>query len=122
LLSKSMGVILPMLFLVLDFWPLKRLMLPEHSGGKSASRPLWRIGARLVAEKTPLLALSVAFVFMTVRAEANVGAVRSLEQFSIGDRALNCISAIPLYVKRMLVPADYTVYYPIRVWSAGALL
>src|SRR2546425_197381 len=122
LLSKSMGVILPAVFLVLDYWPLKRLPVCEPASVEAARRTFWRAGARLIAEKTPLFLLSAAFTFLTVRAEAKVGAVRSLEQFSIGDRGLSCISAIPLYLKHLFIPDGYAVYYPIRRWSPVELL
>ena len=61
LMSKSMLVTLPMVLLLLDFWPLRRM--------KDA-----RAAVRLVAEKIPMLALAVAASIVTaiIRAAADV--------------------------------------------------
>ena len=120
LLCKSVAVILPALLLVLDFWPLKRLPAGEPEG--QAGLEFWHRTLRLVAEKIPLFILSGAFTFLTFHAESNVGAVRSLAQFPMADRAVNCISAIPMYLKQLLIPHGYAVYYPSARPSAGGLL
>lgn len=122
LLCKSMAVILPALLLILDYWPLKRFPVGESGDKGVAGLRVWRRAVRLVAEKIPLFVLSAVFTLLTLRAESNVGAVRSLAQFSIGDRAVNCLSAIPLYLKQLLIPHGYAVYYPSARWSAGEML
>jgi hypothetical protein len=133
LLSKSMGVILPALFLVLDYWPLKRFPIRETTrpltlsvspdGGEGNwMADCWRGAARLVAEKIPLFMLSGLFTFLTLRAESNVGALNTLKQFSIDDRVLNVISVIPLYLKNVLIPSGLSVFYPHRIYTPVQLL
>ena len=61
LMSKTMVVSLPLLFLLLDWWPLHRL---QRSTLKY-----------LVVEKLPFLVLSAVAGLLTVHAERGVGAV-----------------------------------------------
>ncbi len=117
-----MAVILPTLLLVLDYWPLRRLPVGELGGEAVTGREFWHRGVRLVAEKIPLFILSGAFTFLTLHAESNVGAVRSLAQFPMADRAVNCVAAIPMYLKQLLIPHGYAGYYPSARPSAGGLL
>src|SRR5439155_25081489 len=42
LLSKSIGVILPVVFLVLDYWPLNRILRDELSREQAASQKISR--------------------------------------------------------------------------------
>lgn len=66
--------------------------------------------------------LSVVFIFLTLWAESNVGAVRSLEEFSVGDRALNMVSVVPLYLKQLLLPTGYAVHYPGRLGTPTGMV
>src|SRR4029077_4561336 len=61
LFSKPMLVTTPFILLLLDYWPLNRSQRSEVRGQRSE----FQTWIRLVAEKIPLLALSVIVAFLT---------------------------------------------------------
>ena len=76
LLAKPMLVTLPFVFLLLDFWPLRRMKLggDSDSGGRT---PL-----NLVLEKLPLFALVAAASVVTFLVQSESGAVKSTQLFA----------------------------------------
>ncbi|MGD8368845.1 MAG: tetratricopeptide repeat protein [Desulfobacterales bacterium] len=104
LAAKPMAVTLPFLLLVLDFWPLKRL----------DARPFaWRI----LAEKLPLLAMSLASSVVTLWAQQGGGTVASLGHFSVGQRVANAAVSYVEYLLHTIWPAGLTIFYPYRTWA-----
>jgi len=100
LMAKPMGVTLPFVLLLLDYWPLERM---SFSG--AAERTGLR---RLLLEKVPLLLLSAASSYMTLRAQRP--AVQGLEEFSLGNRIVNAIVAYGLYLWKTVWPAQLAIY------------
>lgn len=96
LMSKPMLVTLPLVMLLLDYWPLRRL---ERSG-------FWR----LATEKLPFLALSVASSIATLAAQT--GAVQPLAHISLGIRAANAIVSYGRYLLRTFWPVNLAIPYP----------
>lgn len=116
LLSKPMLVSLPVVLLMLDFWPLKRVELG------------WR---RLVIEKTPLLAMSAASCLITFFAQHNGGAVQELASYPFSVRMANAVVACAGYLAKTIVPVNLGPMYPhpgasLPVWtvavSAGVMI
>ena len=69
-MAKQMLVTLPLTLLLIDFWPMQRLV--PHAGGEDAGG----IGVkRLLLEKVPLLAISAAASLVVIRAQESGGAV-----------------------------------------------
>ena len=106
LASKPMVIKLPFVLLLLDYWPLAR---GRTALGKSQSSLEW---SRLALEKLPLLALSAASAFITVRAQQAGGAVRSTVEVSFGARLANALYAYAIYLWKMLWPARLAPMYP----------
>ena len=97
LMSKPMVVTLPLVLLLLDYWPLKRFTQPD---GRLI---LWR----LIAEKLPLLALSGIACVATLFAQEE--AIASLPlSVRIGNALVSCVA----YLEQMIYPVGLTVYYP----------
>lgn len=126
LLSKPMVVTLPVVLLLLDFWPLGRVRrLPgTHSArGGDAGRESLR---RLILEKTPLLILSAAVAVLAFRAQAAGGAIH--HEIPLLLRAENAVVSLVTYIGKAAWPARLAVLYPypaegIRAWQvAGASL
>jgi tetratricopeptide (TPR) repeat protein len=101
LLSKPMLVTLPCLFLVLDWWPLRR----AETAGQ------WR---ELVVEKLPLFALTVASSVVTYQAQSHGKALRDLSAFSPAVRVENAALSYVLYLGQTVWPTGLAVYYPHR--------
>jgi tetratricopeptide (TPR) repeat protein len=124
LMAKPMVVTLPFVLLLLDYWPLERIAFrsspcaarqnagAETSGEKrTATRDL----RFLLLEKVPLLLLSAASSWVTLKAQRTV--VQSLEEFSFVNRIQNALVAYGLYLWKMIWPAQLA-FYP---HSLGAL-
>ncbi len=121
LMCKPMLVTLPVVLLLLDYWPLNRW------GGDGAQAPVFRLGGwrmprRLVLEKLPWLGLTVATVVATLLAQTH--AIRPLEVISPSWRVTNSLIAAATYVGKMFWPSGLAILYPYRVngGSPGDLL
>jgi tetratricopeptide (TPR) repeat protein len=112
LMCKPMLVTLPLVLLLLDYWPLQRVASVR----------------RLVMEKLPLLALSGASCATTLLAQS--GAMHSGGSFSLAYRLGNALEACIVYLDQMIWPTGLAVLYPfphngLRPWAvalAGTLL
>jgi protein O-mannosyl-transferase len=117
LMSKPMLVTGPCLLLLLDFWPLSRVVLPL------ASNPRGRV-RRLLIEKIPFLLLSVAVSAATIVFQQEAGAVRSLKSISLDFRLANAVLSYCQYLLQMIWPVDLAVFYPFSPlfspWTVGA--
>ena len=100
LMCKPMLVTVPFVLLLLDYWPLQRL-LPGASGHASLRH--------LVLEKLPLFALAAAASFGTLAAQAQ--AVISLQTLSLPLRVENALFSYAIYLRQTLVPIDLSPFY-----------
>ena len=116
LLSKPMLVTLPLVLLVLDFWPLGRLHptpRPPSAAGPPAPGFAGVVGfSRLLLEKAPLLALSAAASVITVFAQQRGGAIGSTEKYPFLVRAANAILSYLAYLRKIFWPGDLMAFYP----------
>jgi tetratricopeptide (TPR) repeat protein len=117
LMAKPMLVTVPLVLLLLDYWPLRRLDLADPRR--------WRRAGWLVLEKVPLLALSVASGLVTVAAQKAGGAVAGIEILPLGQRVANALVAYVTYMAKTVWPTHLAFFYPypeaIPVWQwAGA--
>jgi tetratricopeptide (TPR) repeat protein len=95
LMAKPMLVTLPLVLLVVDFWPLQR--------------PFTR---RLILEKLPLLALAAVSSVITLVVQRQSGAVKGLEALPLDRRLANAAVAYVAYVGKMLWPTGLAAIYP----------
>ena len=114
LMAKSMLVTFPFLFLLLDFWPLKRFQwcTDRLREGEDESAPAGRDILRLIWEKVPLLVPVVISSVLTFRAEYIMGSVKSLETFSLKVRVTNALVSYVSYVYKTVWPQNLSVFYP----------
>lgn len=129
LLAKPMVVTLPAALLLLDVWPLRRLRVA--GGGTEEARSgdghddaiaggvQPRAWSALVAEKLPLLAVSLAAAVITFLAQRGSGAVATLEALPLAYRLQNAVVAYVAYLRSLFWPADLAVFYPYRVPLPG---
>jgi tetratricopeptide (TPR) repeat protein len=111
LLTKPMVVTLPLVLLLLDFWPLGRLE-------QNRKLAIW--------EKVPLLALSLVAAAITYLVQERAGAVKAL---GLGIRIENALVSYCVYIVKTFWPARLAVFYPYprdfpvaQVLGAGLLL
>jgi len=120
LMSKTMVVTLPLILLLLDWWPLRRF---QHKTQDSGNRTL----GPLLLEKLPFLAVALAGGFLTILAERGIGALATTTRIPVTDRVANAVLSCVRYLLQTAWPRDLAVFYPypatFSVWSvAGAAL
>ena len=99
LLSKPMVVTLPVIMILLDYWPLNRFELQKGNLIK------WQLKG-----KTPFFVLSAVFSIITIYAQYKpVG--RDLK-FSMISRLANALVSFITYLEKTFWPHDLAVFYP----------
>ena len=117
LMTKPMIVTVPVVMLLLEFWPLGR---NRESGPVGFTHRL--------AATTPFLLLSVASGVVTLLAQRSVGAMSSLEHFPLGVRSAHAVLGYARYLIMFVWPTNLAPFYPMTKdatpwWVlAGALL
>ena len=122
LMAKPMLVTLPMVFLLLDYWPLNRIRLRraandhgntiiENPSLTSAGYPHRSVGFLLV-EKVPMLALSAISSIVTFWVQRLGKAVVSIDQIPLSDRIDNAFVSYARYMGKTIWPQDLSVLYP----------
>ena len=115
LMAKPMLVTLPVMLLMLDYWPLERLWA-VGSGADDGADDGPGEGRRGIAwhavEKVPLLFVALASGLVTLVAQKTGGAVRTLEMFPLGWRVSNAAVAYVRYLGKTAWPVRLSVYYP----------
>lgn len=106
LAAKPMIVTLPVLLLLWDYWPLRRLP-PESESGAAQPGML-----RLFAEKIPLFLLSAASSWITVYAQHYGGALGNTDLLPLGIRLENAIYSYASYLGKGIWPSGLAVFYP----------
>jgi protein O-mannosyl-transferase len=116
LLAKPMLVTWPFVMLLLDYWPLGRLVNPSaREPQRAASHREAATGiARLVWEKVPLLVLVAASAVITFLAQSHAGAVRDFTEAPITLRLSNALVSYAKYVLLAFWPNDLAVNYPFQ--------
>jgi protein O-mannosyl-transferase len=116
LMCKPIGMTLPGVLLLMDFWPLGRAGIrwrplaigqqPAEAVGATASL------GRLIVEKLPLIAIALASLLFTLRGQADASAVIAPTLVPLGLRIENASLAILFYLEKLVVPTNLSVFYP----------
>jgi tetratricopeptide (TPR) repeat protein len=105
LMSKQMYVTFPFVLLLLDYWPLGRL------------RTAAELKAR-VAEKLPLVALSIAASAIAVVGQRNLMAMQTTVGLSMASRLANAAVAYCRYLGKLFYPVGLAMPYPLAPISS----
>ncbi len=97
-LAKPMIVSLPIVLLIVDFWPLNRI------GGMRITR--------ILREKIPFFAVAGALAVATYLVQRASGAIRSASAFPIALRVENALVCFITYIFQTFWPARLAVFYP----------
>ncbi len=122
LMAKQMLVTLPFVFLLLDYWPLKRFNLAPASQ-RDLGGPGTNTLRFLLWEKAPLFALSAAASAVVFIAQHTGGATASFDTIPFLTRLQNAILSYLLYIFKTAWPMKLAVFYPypetISLWNAA---
>ena len=106
ILSKPMVVTLPVVLVLVDYYPLRRLRSWPGRAMTRSERAVW-------LEKLPFLGLALAIALATVAAQRQGGALRSGAEIPWGLRPWLAVDSYAFYLWKAIVPGDLTVLYPI---------
>lgn len=107
LLSKTMMITLPLVLLLLDFWPLRRFSTADHTSGRPEFPNTSLI--RILLEKTGLLLIAGLFVLISTRA---------MQDLHIESKTLSpywqydFLLFFQHYLEKFFWPVHLTVLYP----------
>jgi len=108
MMAKALLVTLPILFLLLDYWPLDRLSAGGSDSRSRARRPF----LRLVAEKWPYFVIVSAAIAAAFQAQVGGGAVRQFSSLPLAPRLENAVVSYARYLGKLLWPQDLATFYP----------
>ena len=116
LMSKPMVITLPLVLLLLDYWPLGRMGSSAKAGvqaGRDAQfgarvQPIWK----LCLEKLPLLVFSALSAIVTMMAQGAGGAVLSSAAHNPRLRLENVIVSYEAYIEKAVWPFHLAALYP----------
>jgi Tfp pilus assembly protein PilF len=99
LASKTMAVSLPIVLLILDWYPLGRIGTLKSS-------------AVVFLEKLPFVAASFFIAITSIVAQQSIGAMALMSVKPLTTRILVACKAVALYLWKMVVPLHLIPYYP----------
>jgi protein O-mannosyl-transferase len=112
IMTKPIVVTLPLVLLLLDYWPLDRIRWGRQHNSKARSKPDQKSIGWLMAEKIPLLAISAILGVLTVIAQQSGGAISTLDKFSLNQRIANVFASYVKYIGKLIWPSGLAVFYP----------
>jgi Flp pilus assembly protein TadD len=104
LLSKVIGVMLPLVLMVLDVYPLRRL-------GGGAGKWIGADARRVWLEKLPFFIAATAAGIVALTAQQKVGSLVSLEGHDLTDRIAQVLYGITFYGVKTLLPTSLAPVY-----------
>ncbi len=111
LMSKPMAITLPVVFLILDYWPL----------GRFKSHPIL-----VLKDKIPFFALSLLTAVLAFSAQSDADAMPNLEKMPVDIRLMNVFHSIVFYLMKVAAPVNLAAFYPfpigLKPFSAGNLI
>lgn len=123
LLSKPMPVTLPLVMLLLDYWPLKRF--EKHkltvTGAGAGESSTFNFQFSTILEKWPFFLLSAASCIITFLCQLPT-AMSSLAFVPLGLRLENALTAYAGYLWKMVWPLDLAILYPLHGHIARHLI
>jgi tetratricopeptide (TPR) repeat protein len=122
LMAKPMLVTLPLLLLLLDYWPLGRFDLHQTAGVSSSQKRQLppaheqrRILYRAMIEKIPFFVLAAASSIITLLVQHARGAVAGINLLPLHSRVANAFLSYARYIGKMFWPKNLAVFYPFDV-------
>ncbi|MDD5284677.1 MAG: tetratricopeptide repeat protein [Desulfuromonadaceae bacterium] len=126
LMAKPMLVTVPIILLLLDYWPFDRLRLRLFSkiGPDETVNKRVEDGYSLrflLIEKIPFVLLAAISSILTLFAQKTN--ISNFTNVPLLDRCSNALLALVVYLKKMLFPFDLAIIYPlvqVPLWKAVA--
>jgi protein O-mannosyl-transferase len=117
LMCKPVLVTLPLVLLLLDYWPLRRF---QPQSGRRAGAAAWR----LVSEKIPFLVLAALSSGVTIASHRGLGMWGDVTATPpLGFRIENALVTYCRYIGKAIWPSNLAIFYPLPdawpMWLVG---
>ena len=112
LLSKAIGITLPVVLLLLDIYPLKRLRVKPSDWLKPEFRAV-------LLEKIPFVVFAGGFAIAALFAQHTTGALKPLDQFDVFSRLLQACFGYFFYLWRTILPIRLSPIYELPIDTAA---
>src|SRR5262249_36755046 len=106
-----MLVSVPLILLLLDFWPLNRFIKLNMHSPETKKPDSRRILKVFLIEKWPFFLLSLIVGIITFFAQRSGGAVISLQSEGVSYRVATALTGYVSYLKKIAWPAQLTCLY-----------
>ena len=106
LLAKATAMTLPVILLLLDIYPLRRLDGKPRAWWTTAQREVLR-------EKIPFAVLAIAFAIVALIGQRHAAALKSLDSYSVESRLAQVFFGASFYLWKTLVPIRLSPLYEI---------
>jgi len=110
LMAKPMLVTLPFVMLLLDYWPLGRVLVSTNAPAPATQLPALH---HLILEKWPFFVLAVVSCVITFLAQHQGGMVVSLQGIPLSYRLENVPVGYARYLLKMIWPVHLSIFYPL---------
>ena len=110
LLGKGAGVTLPIVLLLFDVYPLRRI---GHSPSKSSGSQLWRLGW----EKAPFFFLALVAGLLAIYGKQQSKLMYGIEEYGIAERLVQAMYGIIFYLWKTLLPIGLSNLYEMETLS-----
>jgi tetratricopeptide (TPR) repeat protein len=104
LLAKASGMTLPLVLLILDVYPLRRLGQPATGWLDPQARKVWR-------EKIPFFILALGAGAIALAAQYHAGALKPFEQYGLAARLAQSLYGIAFYLWKTVAPFGLSPLY-----------
>lgn len=110
LLSKSIVMTLPVLLVILDVYPLRRLSIDPREWRSMAAR-------RVLLEKVPFFVVGLAGASVSYWALVHNNFVTPAEKYPLASRVVMATYSVTFYISKTIIPMDLSALYeaPSRV-------
>ncbi len=106
LLCKPMAMTLPLVFMLLDHWPLRRIKIFSAHG---------------LQEKVPFFILAFCAGGISLLAQSHFGMVPNFDQLPLSYRIMNAFHSLVFYLVKIFVPIRLAALYPIVLLKTYSL-
>jgi tetratricopeptide (TPR) repeat protein len=104
LLSKASGMTLPVVLLMLDVYPLRRLTSAWWRWSAKATRRVW-------LEKIPFIILGFGAGWIALKAQAQAGAIEEINSHGFLSRVAQALYGLTFYLWKTIAPANLSPLY-----------
>jgi len=112
LMAKPMAITIPIIMLLIDYWPLNRYNVEKENHGLCKS--IDNVNT-FIKEKIPFFLCSFFSGIITIYAQQKAGAIIVISKVSIFVRIENALIAYVKYIGKTFYPVKLGVYYPFNL-------